>query len=157
MNWKVLCLLSGLTLVTVPAYAHTSGNVLVAQTSQQGGAMTGPSGSMKKPGAMSPSGSMKKPGAMMNGSSMKKPGATMTNSSMKKPGAMTNKGAMMHMGSRGEQVKTAQNFLKQKGLYNGPVNGVFDSKMQAAVMKFQKSKGLTPDGMIGPRTQAAMK
>ena len=152
MNWKVLCLLPGLALVTVPAYAHTSSNVLVAQTGQQGGAMMSPHDAMKKPGAMMNNGSMKKPGgAMMNGSSMKKPGATMSNS-MKKPGAM-----MMHMGSRGEEVKTAQSFLKQKGLYSGPVNGVFDGKTQAAVMKFQKSKGLTPDGMIGPRTQAAMK
>lgn len=65
--------------------------------------------------------------------------------------------SIVKVGSRGETVKTAQNLLKQKGFYTASVNGVFDNKTRAAVIKFQKSKGLRADGVIGNRTLAALK
>ena len=133
MNWKVLCLIPGLTLAAVPAYSNTNSNnqitpsaVFLAQSSQGDTMMNG--------GTM-----MKKPGAMMNGGTM-----------MKKPGAM------MRMGSRGEEVKAAQNFLTRQGFYTGPINGIFDTETRSAVTKFQNSKKITPTGIIGPTTRAAM-
>jgi peptidoglycan hydrolase-like protein with peptidoglycan-binding domain len=119
MNWKVLCLIPGLTLISLPAYSNTNSNnqtapsaVLLAQSSQGD--------------------------AMMNGGSMKKPGA------------------MMRMGSRGEQVKAAQSFLTRQGFYTGPINGIFDNKTRLAVTKFQNSKKITPTGIIETTTRAAM-
>ncbi|MEH2287434.1 peptidoglycan-binding domain-containing protein [Nostoc sp.] len=54
-------------------------------------------------------------------------------------------------------MKTVQNSLKQQGFYTASVNGIFDNKTSAAVMKFQKSKKLKADGIIGRRTLAALK
>ena len=126
MNWKVLCLIPGLTLAAVPAYSNTNSNnqiaasaVFLAQSSQGD--------------------------TMMNGGAM-----------MKKPGAMMNGGAMMRMGSRGEEVKAAQSFFTRQGFYTGPINGIFDDKTRLAVTKFQNSKKITPTGIIGPTTRAAM-
>lgn len=48
-------------------------------------------------------------------------------------------------GSRGEEVKKIQQKLKNWGYYNGSVDGVYGSKTQAAVKKFQKTNGLTQD------------
>lgn len=126
MNWKVLCLIPGLTLAAVPAYANTNSNnqiapsaVFLAQSSQGD--------------------------TMMNGDAM-----------MKKPGAMMNGNTMMRMGSRGEEVKAAQSFLTRQGFYTGSINGIFDTETRSAVMKFQNSKKITPTGIIGPTTRAAM-
>ncbi|BAY25277.1 peptidoglycan binding domain-containing protein [Calothrix sp. NIES-2100] len=63
----------------------------------------------------------------------------------------------LKLGSQGASVKTAQDFLKKQGIYTGNVNGVFDNQTRSAVIKFQKSKGLKADGIIGHRTLAAMK
>lgn len=56
------------------------------------------------------------------------------------------------MGSRGNEVKAIQEKLKERGLYNGSVDGIFGSQTQAAVKKFQKQQGLTQDGIAGPAT-----
>ncbi len=37
-----------------------------------------------------------------------------------------------------------------------PVTGIFDARTEAAVREFQRSHGLTPDGIVGPKTWAAM-
>ena len=63
----------------------------------------------------------------------------------------------LRLGSQGASVKTAQDFLKKQGFYTGNVNGVFDQQTRSSVIKFQKSKGLKADGIIGHRTLAAMK
>ena len=56
------------------------------------------------------------------------------------------------VGSRGEEVKAIQQELKDRGLYNGSVDGIFGSATEAAVKKFQKQQGLTADGIAGPQT-----
>lgn len=48
-------------------------------------------------------------------------------------------------GSRGEEVKTIQQKLKNWGYYKGSVDGIYGSQTQAAVKKFQKTNGLTQD------------
>lgn len=83
-------------------------------------------------------------------------GSMMNGGFMKKPDTMMNGGSMMRMGSRGEEVKAAQSFLKRQGFYTGPINGIFDDKTRLAVTKFQNSKKITPTGIIGPTTRAAM-
>ena len=60
------------------------------------------------------------------------------------------------VGSKGEDVKKIQNKLKEKGYYNGAVDGVFGNKTKDAVIKFQKDKGLTQDGIVGSKTLNAL-
>ncbi len=64
--------------------------------------------------------------------------------------------ALSKYGSRGEEVRTIQQKLKNWGYYDGDVDGVFGSKTQAAVKAFQKKNGLTVDGIAGPNTLRAM-
>lgn len=59
-------------------------------------------------------------------------------------------------GSSGQQVKEVQQKLKNWGYYYGSVDGVYGSQTKAAVIKFQKSNGLTADGIAGKQTLAAM-
>ena len=55
-------------------------------------------------------------------------------------------------GSTGNEVKTLQQKLKDLGFYNGSVDGVFGSQTQSAVRSFQRSVGITADGIAGPTT-----
>ncbi|MEH2026535.1 peptidoglycan-binding domain-containing protein [Nostoc sp.] len=136
MNWKVLALLPALTLAAaLPAYSLTNNKsqnpataTLVAQSTQQ-------SNMMKKPNAVTKLNAKHKSNNM----------------------ARRSTGSVLTVGSKGEIVKTAQNSLKQQGFYTASVNGVFDNKTRTAVIKFQKSKGLRADGIIGHRTLAALK
>ena len=54
------------------------------------------------------------------------------------------------------QTKTMQQKLKNWGYYTGAVDGIFGSKTRAAVISFQKKNGLTADGIVGPKTLAAL-
>lgn len=55
-------------------------------------------------------------------------------------------------GSRGNEVRQIQSKLKQLGHYKGSVDGIFGSDTKKAVISFQKSCGLKPDGVAGPKT-----
>ncbi len=59
-------------------------------------------------------------------------------------------------GSSGPQVKRLQRRLKKFNFNPGLVDGDFGPATRAAVIAFQKSEGLLPDGIVGPRTQAAL-
>ena len=59
-------------------------------------------------------------------------------------------------GSRGSEVRQIQTKLKNWGYYKGNVDGIFGSKTREAVLWFQRKNGLTPDGIAGPATLAAM-
>ena len=48
-------------------------------------------------------------------------------------------------GSSGEEVKQIQQKLKNWGYYTGNVDGIYGSKTQSAVKKFQKANNLTAD------------
>ncbi len=56
------------------------------------------------------------------------------------------------VGSRGEEVRSIQRKLKQLGFFEGTVDGIYGVKTQSAVRKFQKSVGITADGVAGPKT-----
>lgn len=64
--------------------------------------------------------------------------------------------ATSRRGSSGSEVRKIQEKLKRWGYYNGSVDGVYGSKTEAAVKKFQKNNGLTADGIAGKATLAAM-
>lgn len=56
-------------------------------------------------------------------------------------------------GASGSTVKTLQTALKNQGYYTGSIDGKYGSGTTAAVKAFQKKKGLTQDGIAGPKTQ----
>ena len=60
--------------------------------------------------------------------------------------------ALSQMGSRGNEVKAIQEKLKEYGLYNGNVDGIYGSATREAVIRFQKHNGLAADGIAGPAT-----
>lgn len=64
--------------------------------------------------------------------------------------------AELKAGDRGKEVTTLQQRLKRLGYFNGEVNGNFGSATEAAVIRFQKAKGLTADGLVGDATAAAL-
>ena len=45
--------------------------------------------------------------------------------------------------------------LYRHGYYKGAIDGISGPMTKAAIRKFQKDKGLTPDGVVGQRTRAA--
>lgn len=59
-------------------------------------------------------------------------------------------------GSQGQLVKTVQQKLKNWGYYDGSVDGIFGSGTEGAVKYFQRTNGLTADGIIGPATAAKL-
>ncbi len=56
------------------------------------------------------------------------------------------------LGSRGDEVRRIQTKLKQLGFFNGTVDGIYGVKTQSAVRQFQKSVGITADGIAGSKT-----
>lgn len=63
---------------------------------------------------------------------------------------------MLSSGNRGNQIRTAQRLLNALGYNSGSVDGIFGAKTKAAVVKFQKAKGLDADGIVGSKTWNAL-
>lgn len=61
-------------------------------------------------------------------------------------------------GSKGEYVVKAQEYLRAHGYSLGRwgVDGDFGSATENAVIAFQRDNGLNPDGIVGPKTWAAL-
>ena len=59
---------------------------------------------------------------------------------------------MLSTGTRGSDVTRLQQQLKAAGFNPGGVDGVFGNKTRAAVLAFQRAKGLGADGKVGPNT-----
>ena len=64
--------------------------------------------------------------------------------------------AIYKKGSKGEEVKEIQRKLKALGHYKGSIDGDFGKGTEEAVKAFQKSNGLTVDGVVGPKTWNAL-
>lgn len=62
----------------------------------------------------------------------------------------------LRIGMSGSDVMEIQAMLQKLGYYNGAIDGYFGPQMQQAVIRFQRSNGLTADGIIGPATHRAM-
>ena len=60
------------------------------------------------------------------------------------------------LGTHGEQVCQIERRLQELNLYAGPIDGAFGGGVQSGVKALQRSHGLTPDGIVGPATWAAL-
>jgi len=65
--------------------------------------------------------------------------------------------AELQTGDRGTEVTTLQQRLRQLGYFEGRITGNFDPATTAAVIRFQKAKGLSQDGIVGEQTQEALR
>ena len=64
---------------------------------------------------------------------------------------------VLKRGSKGEDVKTLQNLLKEKKYYCGNIDGDFGNYTFCAVAGFQLDNNLVIDGICGPATWAALR
>jgi Putative peptidoglycan binding domain len=55
-----------------------------------------------------------------------------------------------------DEVRSIQQALKEHGFNPGSIDGVYGQGTVATVIAFQKSDGLLPDGVAGPRTMYAL-
>jgi len=62
----------------------------------------------------------------------------------------------LYLGCTGAAVSKLQDDLRVAGFYTAATTGIFDQATEAAVIAFQKSQGLNPDGIAGYRTLAAL-
>lgn len=60
------------------------------------------------------------------------------------------------LGSRGSAVIQLQKDLAGLGFYTFSIDGWFGLKTNESVLNFQKSQGLKVDGIVGPKTKAAL-
>jgi hypothetical protein len=58
----------------------------------------------------------------------------------------------VQQGKTGQEVRAVQRLLKDKFGYNINVDGIFGPDTTNAVKQFQTAKGLTSDGIVGPKT-----
>lgn len=62
---------------------------------------------------------------------------------------------MLRRGSSGDLVKALQYVLNARG-YSVGVDGIFGRQTEDALLRFQRARGLDVDGIVGPRTAAAL-
>ena len=62
----------------------------------------------------------------------------------------------LKIGAKGNITKLIQKVLKAYGIANLQENGDFGQNTYNAVVAFQKSRGLTPDGIVGQNTWRAI-
>lgn len=62
----------------------------------------------------------------------------------------------IHQGATGDAVKRLQRALRRTPNLGVVVDGNFGPRTRAAVVDFQQGAGLTPDGIVGPLTWAAL-
>ncbi len=62
----------------------------------------------------------------------------------------------LNMGSSGPNVKLVQSLLNRIGYNAGVVDGHYGRQTMQAVQAFQRSYGLSPDGVVGPATWAVL-
>lgn len=65
-------------------------------------------------------------------------------------------GQNLYWGSSGPEVTKVQALLNKWGYYHGPIDGYYSGKTFNAVKEFQRKNGLAVDGVVGPRTRAAL-
>jgi len=64
--------------------------------------------------------------------------------------------SLLRLNSSGPDVSALQQALSAAGFNPGAIDGSFGPGTQAAVLAFQRSKGLAADGVVGPSTAAAL-
>ena len=79
-----------------------------------------------------------------------------SNSSSSSSSSLLNTSITLQQGSKSDEVLKLQNMLTSLGFYTGNKTGNFGEKTADAVIAYQKSKGLTADGIAGKKTLAAI-
>jgi peptidoglycan L-alanyl-D-glutamate endopeptidase CwlK len=64
--------------------------------------------------------------------------------------------AILRLNSSGAEVTALQQALQAAGFSPGAIDGSFGLGTEAAVLAFQRSKGLAADGIVGPHTATAL-
>jgi hypothetical protein len=61
----------------------------------------------------------------------------------------------LRQGDKNNEVTELQKYLQKAGFYptNSAITGFFGSVTKASVVSFQKAKGLSADGIVGPKTR----
>ena len=65
-------------------------------------------------------------------------------------------GYALQLGDKGIEVERLQEALKKEGVYNGPINGVYDADVKKAVETYQRSNKMDADGVAGAATMDKM-
>lgn len=65
-------------------------------------------------------------------------------------------GEVLSLGDEGTTVGAIQRQLTNLGLYNGPISNVYGELTRTAVINYQRSVNLTPDGVFGRQTDQAL-
>jgi peptidoglycan hydrolase-like protein with peptidoglycan-binding domain len=79
------------------------------------------------------------------------------------PNAQSPQANMQGQGQPGQtnvsavQIQQAQQELKSKGLYNGPIDGVASPETQTAIAQFQRQNGLPQTAMLDQQTLARLR
>ncbi len=63
---------------------------------------------------------------------------------------------ILSVGSRGSDVQAVQGVLRSQGFFNANTTGYYGPITRDAVIRFQRANGLSPDGVVGPNTLAAL-
>lgn len=63
---------------------------------------------------------------------------------------------LLYSGTYGTDVENLQDMLKKAGFDVGAIDGIFGKMTLNGVLDFQRSKNLVPDGIVGPKTYAAL-
>lgn len=79
-----------------------------------------------------------------------------TNSTLKVSTPSTGQVAVLRNGSKGTQVRTLQQQLKDLGYFNHSVTGNFGGITELAVRDFQRARKIKVDGLVGPQTRAEL-
>ncbi len=69
---------------------------------------------------------------------------------------LTTNSVLLKKGSRGKEVTKLQTALTKLNFNPGVIDGIFGSKTEEAVINFQKSQQLVPDGIVGEKTWAKL-
>ena len=79
-----------------------------------------------------------------------------SNNSSSSTSSLLNTSLTLQQGTKSGEVLKLQNMLTSLGFYTGNKTGNFGEKTADAVIAYQKSKGLTADGIAGKKTLAAI-
>ena len=58
--------------------------------------------------------------------------------------------------AKSTEILNVQKRLSELGLYSGEIDGINGSRTKIAIKNFQNKAGLTPDGIVGPKTLSAL-
>lgn len=71
-------------------------------------------------------------------------------------GSQSSAWAVVAYGDTGSEVAAVQRALNRFSYYSGPIDGIFGSGTERAVVNFQYGNSLSADGIVGPATEAAL-